>query len=64
MGIYLFLIFLIFTTIMGVTLFVTGKNKKEDTYTDLETEEWDCPECGFHVQVGDKCIYCDTEKPA
>jgi len=49
---------------MGATLYVTGKNKKEDTYTDLNTEEWDCPECGFYVQVGDKCIYCDTEKPA
>jgi len=49
---------------MGATLYVTGKNKKKDTYTDLNTEEWDCPECGFHVQAGDKCIYCDTEKPA
>jgi len=64
MGIYIFLIFLIFSAIMGATLYVTGKNKKEDTYTDLNTEEWDCPECGFHVQVGYKCIYCDTEKPA
>jgi len=48
----------------GAVLYVTAKNRKEDSYTDLDTEEWNCPECGFHVQAGDKCIYCDTEKPA
>jgi rubrerythrin len=49
---------------IGTTLYVTGKNKKEDTYTDLDTDEWNCPECGFLVQAGDKCIYCGTEKSA
>ncbi len=63
MGLYLFLTFLIFTALIGVMVFVTGKNRKEDSYTDLEIEEWDCPECGFHVQAGDHCIYCDTKKP-
>ncbi len=64
MGLYLFLIFLIFSIMIGTTLYVTGKNKKEDTYTDLDTDEWNCPECGFLVQAGDKCIYCGTEKSA
>ncbi len=63
MGLYLFLTFLIFTALIGVMVFVTGKNRKEDSYTDLEIEEWDCPECGFHVQAGNYCIYCDTKKP-
>ena len=25
--------------------------------------EWDCPECGFHVQLGNSCTYCYTQKP-
>ena len=64
MGLYIILIFLIFFAMIGITLYVTGKNKKEDTYTDLDTDEWNCPECGFLVQVGDQCIYCGTEKSA
>lgn len=63
MGLYLFFTFIIFTILIGITLYVTGKNRKEDTYTDLDVDEWDCPECGFHVQAGDTCIYCDTKKP-
>ena len=63
MGLYLFFIFAILAVVFGIIIYVTGKNKREDTYTDLETDEWDCPECGFHVQVGSKCIYCDTSKP-
>ena len=64
MGLYLFLLFIIFTALIGTIIFISMKNNKEDSYTNLETEEWDCPECGFHIQVGSKCIYCDTEKPA
>jgi len=63
MALYLFFIFSILAIVFGIIIYVTGKNKPENTYTDLETEEWDCPECGFHVQAGDKCIYCDTSKP-
>jgi len=25
--------------------------------------EWDCPDCGFHVQMGVSCTYCYTQKP-
>ena len=31
---------------------------KNDPYKDLSLDEWNCPECGFLVQVGSKCIYC------
>ena len=33
-----------------------------DTYTDINTDEWNCPSCGFLVQVGDHCIYCNTKR--
>jgi len=42
---------------------IARSNRAEDTYDDLETDAWDCPECGFHVQAGDTCIYCGEEKP-
>ena len=64
MGLYLFLIFIFFTVVIGIIVYVAAKNKTEDSYTVLNIDEWDCPECGFHVQAGAKCIYCDTEKPA
>tara|TARA_B100001079_G_scaffold119173_1_gene102487 strand:+ start:163 stop:309 length:147 start_codon:yes stop_codon:yes gene_type:complete len=31
---------------------------KNDPYKDLSLDEWNCPECGFLVQIGSKCIYC------
>ena len=27
-------------------------------------EEWDCPECGFHVQAAEICIYCGSNRPS
>ncbi len=63
MGVYLFLLFMFFMGSIILIALIAAKNKREDTYTDLEMDEWDCPECGFHIQAGHKCIYCDTEKP-
>ena len=34
----------------------------QEIYSDINTEEWLCPNCGFEVQAGDMCIYCDTPK--
>jgi hypothetical protein len=31
---------------------IARSNREDDTYADLETDEWDCPECGFHIQAG------------
>ena len=41
---------------------IARSNSSENFYSDLEVEEWDCHECGFHVQVGNICIYCNAEK--
>ena len=50
-----------------VTLFIVfavliARSDNTKTYENLDIEEWDCHECGFHVQAGDVCIYCNTKK--
>ena len=39
------------------------QNKEEPDRLEDDMFPWDCPECGFHVQAGVTCIYCQTEKP-
>ena len=34
-----------------------------DTNDEKLLEEWHCPQCGFHVQLGDTCTDCYEEKP-
>ena len=63
MGASLYLLILIITIFIGVAVLIARSNRAEETYDDLETDEWDCPECGFHVQVGGTCIYCGGNKP-
>jgi len=46
------IIFIIMVVLVGV------QRLKNDPYKDLSLDEWNCPECGFLVQVGSKCIYC------
>jgi len=62
MGIYLITFFLLVVGIIGISMLIAGRNREEDAYSDLEIEEWDCPECGFHVKAGKDCIYCGSEK--
>ena len=38
-------------------------NLAEPEEADWE-EEWDCPECSFHVQAGEVCVYCGTTRPS
>lgn len=38
-------------------------NRAEPDTMDEDMQPWDCPECGFHVQLGIVCIYCQTDKP-
>ena len=41
---------------------IARSNSPEKFYSDLEVEEWNCHECGFHVQAGNNCIYCNAKK--
>jgi rubrerythrin len=43
-----------------VLLFQGRNNISNETKDDLE--EWDCPLCGFHIQMGEICTYCYTKK--
>ena len=63
MGVSLYLLILILILFIGMAVLIARSNRAEDTYDALETDAWDCPECGFHVQAGDTCIYCGEEKP-
>ncbi|MFQ6676167.1 MAG: hypothetical protein ACE5LH_07455 [Fidelibacterota bacterium] len=57
---------LIILAILAAVVFVwilrrtreTGEEEEEDDLT-----EWDCPRCGFHVQMGMECIYCGERRP-
>tara|TARA_B100001750_G_C15361092_1_gene522245 strand:+ start:77 stop:268 length:192 start_codon:yes stop_codon:yes gene_type:complete len=63
MGASLYLLSFIIMIFIGITIMIARSNQPEDRYTDLETDEWDCPDCGFHVQLGNICIYCNAKKP-
>ncbi|MDG2366895.1 MAG: hypothetical protein P8M58_04955 [Candidatus Marinimicrobia bacterium] len=41
---------------------IAQSNNSEKYYSDLDIDEWDCHECGYHVQVGNICIYCNAKK--
>ena len=57
------LLFLITFFIFTMLLFlVATKGSNNIIYDEIETEEWECPECTFNVQAGNICPYCDTKK--
>ena len=62
MGISLYVIFVMIFIFIWIVTMIARSNSSEKFYSDLEVEEWDCHECGFHVLVGDVCIYCDAKK--
>ena len=62
MGISLYVIFVMIFIFIGIVTMIARSNSSEKFYSDLEVEEWDCHECGFHVQVGNTCIYCNAIK--
>ena len=41
--------------------YVANRDEPDDLSEDMEP--WTCPECGFAVQAGLVCIYCQTPKP-
>ena len=54
---FIVIIFICFATL------IAKSNNDSSIFKDLNIDEWDCPECGFHIQAGNKCIYCDSPKP-
>ena len=62
MGTSLYLLIMILFIFIGIVVLIARANRPEDAYLDIETESWECPDCSFHVQVGDTCIYCQTKK--
>lgn len=62
----IFISIILISTVLIVTLIFFHQ---KETYGNSEfkdekfLEEWDCPECGFHVQMGDSCTYCYEQKP-
>ena len=62
MGFSLLLISIIIIFFIIVAVLVGVQRIKDDPYKDLSLDEWNCPECGFLVQVGEICIYCGYNK--
>jgi len=62
MGTSLYLLVMIIFIFIGVVVLIARANQPEDAYPDINIESWQCPDCGFHVQAGDTCIYCQTKK--
>ncbi len=49
--------------IFGIIAFYYQHENADQKFTDTDLDEWDCPECGFHIQAGLQCTYCYTKKP-
>ena len=62
LGFSLLLISIIIIFFIIVAVLVGVQRIKDDPYKDLSLDEWNCPECGFLVQVGEICIYCGYNK--
>ncbi|MFL3052635.1 MAG: hypothetical protein ACJZ15_05580 [Candidatus Neomarinimicrobiota bacterium] len=62
MSLSLYFILVIFFLFIALAVTVSKSSPSNDIYSEISTEEWLCPICGFEVQVGDICIYCDTPK--
>jgi rubrerythrin len=61
-GFSLLLFSLILFFIVILAAFVGKQKNNDDPYEGLSIDEWNCPECGFFVQAGNRCIYCDYTK--
>ena len=61
MGLSLYFLVIIIL-LFGVVAVLIARAHNNNTYENLNLEEWDCPTCGFHVQAGNTCIYCNENK--
>tara|TARA_B100001250_G_scaffold180465_1_gene155135 strand:- start:917 stop:1114 length:198 start_codon:yes stop_codon:yes gene_type:complete len=58
----LYLLIIIIMLLIFFSAIVAKSSNEKDTFSDINTDEWECPNCSFHVQVGDHCIYCGASK--
>lgn len=58
---FFFVLILFFS---GVFFWTLKVDQSEELDEDLDLEEWNCPSCGFTVQLGTQCIYCGEKKQA
>lgn len=63
MNALIFLVILLILAYFGLMAYRDYQNNLDQPEETSGLEEWNCPECGFHVQVGESCIYCGTAKP-
>ncbi len=61
MGLSLYFLVIIII-LFGVVAVLIARAHNNNSYENLNLEEWDCPTCGFHVQAGNTCIYCNENK--
>ena len=61
MGLSLYFLVIIII-LFGVVAVLIARAHNNNSYENLNLEEWDCPTCGFRVQAGNTCIYCNENK--
>ena len=61
-SLYFLVLFLFLFLFLALVAMIAQSNNSEKYYSDLDIDEWDCHECGYHVQVGNICIYCNAKK--
>jgi len=62
MGTSLYFIVFVFFLFIALVAMIAQSNNSEKYYSDLDIDEWDCHECGYHIKVGNICIYCNAKK--
>ncbi len=58
----LYLLGFIIIIFIFFAILIARSSHNSTIYKDIDINEWDCSECGFHIQAGNKCIYCNSNK--
>ena len=62
MSIGLYLVLIIFFLLVLFIIMVAKSSNRNEAFSDINTQEWICSNCGYEVQAGDNCIYCGISK--